>query len=50
MREIEPLCAHLCANAPAIDVKYQPAVRGVCQVEVPHVLESALVNGATAWR
>jgi hypothetical protein len=42
--EVETLSPHLCTNPAVVDIKNKPAVSSVCQVEVPHVLESALIN------
>jgi len=42
--EVETLSTHFSANATSFDLEYEISKGGVCKVEVPHVLESALVD------
>ena len=41
---VEALCTHLRANPTTIDLQHQVAERSVRQIEVPHVLESTLID------
>ena len=45
--EVEALSAHLGTNPAIIDVKNEPAIGSIGKVEVPHILESALVDDTT---
>lgn len=48
MCKVEALSTHLCANPATVNVKHEPAICSVGQVEIPHVLEGALVDLSTA--
>jgi hypothetical protein len=58
--KVEALCAHLRTDATFLDLQDQPSKCSICEVEVPHVLEGALIyltncrgigatNGTTKW-
>jgi hypothetical protein len=54
--EVETLSSHLGAYSTILDLQYQPTKCSIRQVEVPHILERALINlagrrciGTTNW-
>jgi hypothetical protein len=47
MGKVETLGPHLGTDPAVVNVQNEPAVGSICKVEVPHVLEGALVNDTT---
>jgi hypothetical protein len=44
VREVEPLSTHLSSDTSVLNIKHEVSESGVRQVEVPHVLEGALIH------
>jgi hypothetical protein len=42
--KVEALSSHLCANSTILDLQNQPSESRISQVEVPHILESTLID------